>query len=117
MTETQPTIPGSELRPSGAYRPNQSKPATPNPKTPTAGPKSAEESKDASTQPLGISPDWPKEVQDAARKMFDHLRANYVFSREKSDYWRRTHDGTFARTPQEDLKRHLRKELRNGQRH
>lgn len=110
MTETQPTIPGSEHRPSGAYRPTPSKPATLNPKLPQPAPKPAEEAKEESTPPLGISPDWPKEVQDAARNMFDHLRANYVFSRDKSDYWRRTKDNTFARTPQEDLKRHLRKE-------
>jgi len=40
----------------------------------------------------------------------DHLRARVVFNRDKSDYWRRTPDGTFARTREEDLRRHLRKE-------
>lgn len=39
-----------------------------------------------------------------------YLRENVAFSRDKSDYWRKTADGTFCRTREEDLKRHLRKD-------
>lgn len=56
--------------------------------------------------PLEPAMDFPAEVIRANA----YLRENVAFSRDKSDYWRKTADGTFARTREEDLKRHLRKD-------
>lgn len=108
MTETPTAKNPRNGPPLGAYRPKAA-PPTPASSKPPAPPK-ADPTPEPNGPALGISPEWPKELQDIAAKMFAHLRTNYVFSREKSDYWRKTQDGTFARTPQEDLKRHLRKE-------
>lgn len=53
---------------------------------------------------------WDPAIKDSVKKLHEHLRQRVVFNREKSDYWRRTPDETFARTREEDLRRHLRKE-------